>query len=185
MRLNITTSPQLPPLRLHPLNFLHSLLERELEKLAPPIPPQLLAQSTPAHMVFLRNRHLLDLIALDNTMQMPKRSRKVDTTLRLDVHLSAQRRAQLELRLAVCQLGGLFAPGHATCHGTGEIVGKDAAVGVVRVFAAAGLGLLIAYLAAVAKVEFVQDLVEVGHRPLAVFCVFCGCLGRPLFWGGT
>lgn len=165
-----TSSPQLPPLRLHPLNLLHSPLERELKKLAPPIPPQLLAQSTLAHVVFLRNRHLLDPIALDSNMQPPKRSRKVDTTLRLDVHLSTQRRAQLELCLAVCQRRGLFAPGlaaHAACHGAGEIVGKDAAVSF-KGSASAGLELLKACLVPAAKVEFVQDVVEVGHRPLAV-----------------
>lgn len=125
-------------------------------------------------------------------MQLPQRSRKVKITLRLDVHLSTERRAQLELSLAARQLRGLFTPGlaaHAACHGAGDIVGEDAAAGVC-VSAAAGLRLLVVWLVAVAEVELVQDLVEVGDWPLAVnvfpwsgfFC--CGCLGRRGFGGG-
>lgn len=101
----------LPTLRLHPLNLLHSLLEREAEQLSPPRPPQLFAQSTPAHMKPLTISLVLNLIGSDSNLQVPNSGREIHAPLRFNVNLATQRRPQLQLRLAVCQLCGLSAPG--------------------------------------------------------------------------
>lgn len=82
----------------------------------------------------------LDLIGINRNLQIPKSSGEVNTALGLNENLSTQRRAELQLRLAVRQLRGLLlSPGlraDATGHAAGDRIGEDAAGKV----AAAGLG---------------------------------------------
>lgn len=127
---------------------------------------------------------LLDLIRIDSNLQVPNSSSKVYAPLGFNVNLSAQRRAQFQLRLAVGQLRGLFAPGllaHAVCHGTGDGVGEDAPAVVD------GCDDWCFWLAAFAEVEVVEDFLKVRDWAFGVFgfgsgllrCLRCGC-----FWSG-
>lgn len=97
---------QLPTLSLHPLNLLHSLLERKPEKLPPPRPTQLLPHRTLPLMKLLLMCIRLNLIHAARNLQLPNRSRQIHTTLRLNVDLTAQRWSKLELQLARGKLLG-------------------------------------------------------------------------------
>lgn len=153
-----------------------------MEKLPPPRPPQLLAHRTLAHMKLLLMILLLNLIRIDSNLQVPNSSSKINTPLRLNVNLSSQRRAQLQLRLAVCQLCGLFAPGllaYAVCDSAGDGAGvRENAPAVVDVCDDLGF-----CLGAFAEVEVVEDFVEVGDSAFGPFgiggglfrCLWCGC----------
>lgn len=103
---------------------------------------------------------LLNLIRTNSNLQIPNSSSKVHAPFRLNVNLSTQRRAKLQLRLAVRQLRSLFAPGllaHAACYGAGDGVGVgEDAPAVVDVCDDGGFG-----LGAFAEVEVVEDFVEV------------------------
>lgn len=96
---------KLPALGLHPLNLLHSTLEREPKQLPPAVHPGLLDLHTPPSMETLRGKILAKLVIRHSIIKSAQRSRKVNATLRLDLNLSAKRGSELHLDLADLQTG--------------------------------------------------------------------------------
>lgn len=102
----------LPPLRPHLLNLRNSMSKRKLEQLPPPLHPQILPHLPPPHMELLPPLRLQNLVLHTRSIQRPHRRLKIIPLLRLNVHLTAQTRTELQfhpadrLPVVVCFGGG-------------------------------------------------------------------------------
>lgn len=114
-------------------------------------------------MILLLHQRLLHLILTNSRAQRPQRRRQIHPALRLNRHLSSQRRAQLQIDLAqgcsrpqaVCFSGETYRAreGQAVVEGAGGAAGCSC-----RIAAGCGGGGGVG----VVEVELVEDLVEVG-----------------------
>lgn len=162
---------RLPSLRLHPLDLLNSLLEREAEELPPPLATLFLPHRTLAHIKLLVSGLLPDLVRSDGGSQASDCRGEVEAALRLNLHLPTECRAELKLQFAGGQLAGRLVAAGVVGTATSTDVSGDA----VRKFRAVGCRCCFSF-GIVAQVQCVEECVEV----FGLAGCWCWCCRRRL-----
>ncbi|EAU34855.1 conserved hypothetical protein [Aspergillus terreus NIH2624] len=139
--------------------------------LAPPLHAQVLAHLAAPYMEPLLVGLLLDAVGVAGDLEGAQGGGEVGALLRLDVHLAAQRRAQLQLNPPHGRAVVVRAGGHADGAAERERVAEHAlpraagVAGLLRCGRLRGCG-------GVADVELAEDLVEVGVATSLIFATY-------------
>lgn len=161
----------LPPLGPHLLNFLHRLLERELEQLPPPLASQILSPLASPHMELLEIRLATNTVHRAVDLEVSQRRSEINSAVRVHVDLTTQLRSELQLDATDrCAVLVLIA-GFDDCAREGErVIGRGAACcGGLLGFS--GLDECLACLSGVAAgdVQLAQHAVEFVHARIGRF----------------